>query len=78
MEHPLINDADDLNMEELITRISDLQRKLIWAQRHNAALAQQISMALETYNNKYQQRQREVWEASQRSGPDYRDRIDIS
>jgi len=78
MEHPLINDADSLNMEELQKRIADLQRKLSWAYRTNAALANQISMALETYTNKYQQRQREQWEAHQRSGPDYSDRIDIS
>lgn len=78
MEHPLINDANDLTMEELVTRISDLQRKLIWAQRCNKALAQQIAMALETYNNTYQDRQREAWEASQQSGKDYSDRIDIS
>jgi len=78
MEHPLINDADSLSLEELQTRISDLQRKLAWAHRNNGRLAQQISMALETYTNKYQQRQREMWEANQRSGPDYSDRIDIS
>ena len=39
MEHPLITDANDLTMEELQTRISDLQRKLAWAQRNNARLA---------------------------------------
>jgi len=78
MEHPLINDADNLNLEELQTRISDLQKKLSWAQRSNAHLAQQISMALETYNNKYQAKQREIWDAAQKSGADYSDRIDIS
>lgn len=78
MEHPLINDATDLTMEELQTRISDLQRKLTWCQRSNARLAQQVAMALETYNNQYQQRQREIWQKSQAQGPDYSDKIDIS
>lgn len=78
MEHPLISDPNDLSMEELQTRITDLQRKLAWAQRHNQGLAHQISMALETFSNKYQQRQREQWEAQTKSGTDYSDRIDIS
>ena len=78
MEHPLINDADNLTLEELQVRISDLQKKFAWAQRSNAHLAQQIAMALETYNNKYQIKQREIWDAAQKSGTDYSDRIDIS
>lgn len=78
MEHPLIINAQDLTMEDLQTRISDLQRKLAWASRNNAQLAQQVSMALETYVNQYQERQREIWQKSQTSGPDYSDRIDIS
>ena len=78
MEHPLINDANDLTMEELQTRISDLQKKLSWAYRNNAHLAGQISMALETYTSKYQEKQREQWESSQKSGTDYSDRINIS
>jgi hypothetical protein len=77
MEHPLISDADKLNMEELQVRISDLQKKLIWAQRNNAHLAAQISMAIETYNNQYQAKQRELWQA-QSGNVDYSDRIDIS
>jgi hypothetical protein len=78
MEHPLISDADNLTLEELQSRISDLQRKLSWAQRTNSNLARQIGMALETYNNKYQERQRAIWEAASKSGNDYSDRIDIS
>lgn len=78
MEHPLITNAGNLTMEELQTRISDLQRKLAWAQRNNVALAQQVCMALETYVNQYQERQREIWEKSQTSGPDYSHKIDIS
>jgi len=78
MEHPLISDPNNLSMEELQTRITDLQRKLAWAQRHNQGLANQIAMALETFNNKYQQRQQEQWESQTRSGTDYSDRIDIS
>jgi hypothetical protein len=78
IEHPLINDAQDLPMEDLQSRISDLQRKFNWARRHNAALAHQISMALNTYTNRYQELQRQAWEKQSGSSPDYSDRIDIS
>jgi hypothetical protein len=78
MEHPLISDANDLSLEDLQTRISDLYKKLSWAQRHNQHLAHQISMALETYRNNLQQRQREISEAESKSAPDFSDRIDIS
>jgi len=78
MEHPLINDANDLNLEQLQTRISDLQKKFMWAQRNNRGLAAQIGMAIETYTNRYQQLQREIWEKQTQSGTDYSDRIDIS
>ncbi len=78
MEHPLITDPNNLSMEELQTRITDLQRKLAWAQRNNQGLAHQIAMALETFNNKYQERQREIWESQTKSGQDFSDRIDIS
>ena len=78
MEHPLINNIEDLTLEELNTKISDLNRKLNWARRHNQHLASQISMALETYQNKYQEKQRKLWDQANQRGPDYSDRIDIS
>lgn len=78
MEHPLINDATNLSMEDLHERMRDLQRKLAWAQRTNSYLAHQITMALETYTNQYQQRQQEIWQKKQGDSPDFSDRIDIS
>jgi hypothetical protein len=78
IEHPLINDVTNLSLEQLQSKISDLQRKFNWARRHNAALAHQINMALTTYNNRYQELQRQAWEKQSGSAPDYSDRIDIS
>lgn len=78
IEHPLITDVQDLSMEDLQSRISDLQRKLAWARRNNAGLANQISMALTTYTNRHQELQRQAWEKQIGSAPDYSDRIDIS
>ena len=57
MEHPLIHNIDHLTADELSTKISELQQKMSWAIRMNHGhLAQQISMALETYQNRYQQK----------------------
>lgn len=78
MEHPLITDADDLSMEQLQTRIQDLTRKLTYAQRYNQQLAQQISMAIETYRSRYLARLDEQWKKHNKTGDDYSDRIDIS
>ena len=55
MEHPLIGDLNDLTLEELNTKISDLYKKLNFAvQTGNGHLCDQIRMALESYNTKYQ------------------------
>ena len=79
MEHPLINDINDLTVEQLQSRISDLNRKLGVATRSgNAYLSTQIRMALETFNNKYQEKMKEQWDRQSRSGTDFSDKIDIS
>lgn len=79
MEHPLIHDIDGLSVEELQTRISDLTKKLSWATRsNNGHLANQIRMALETFQNRYQQKMDEIYTKSTKGSQDYSDRIDIS
>ena len=72
MEHPLISNVDDMTTEQLQEKISELTKKLGIALRTgNAHLCNQLRMALETYNNKYQDRLR---------GPNtpFNDVIDIS
>ena len=55
MEHPLIGDLSELTLEELNTQISDLYKKLnIAMQTGNGHLCNQLRMALESYNAKYQ------------------------
>ena len=79
MEHPLINNIDDLTVEQLQSRVSDLNRKLAVASRSgNVYLCTQIRMALETFNNKYQEKMKELWDRQSRSGSDFSDKIDIS
>ena len=79
MEHPLIANIDHLTIDELQSKVNELTKKLSYAQRiNNAYLVSQIRMALETYQNKFRERQNEQWTAAQKNGPDYSDRIDIS
>jgi hypothetical protein len=72
MEHPLIGNVDDLTTEQLQEKISELTKKLGIALRSgNGHLCNQLRMALETFNNKYQERLRG-------SGTLFDDVIDIS
>lgn len=76
MEHPLIGNLDSLTEEELTNKISELNRKLgIAAQAGNGHMCNQIRMALESYQSKYQQR---IREASERAGAvTHADKINI-
>ena len=79
MEHPLINNIDDLSQEQLQERITELTRKVGIAHRMgNAQLRHQVQMALETYQNKYRERQQALWKRDDAAGTDFGDRIDIS
>ena len=60
MEHPLIGDLNHLTLEELSSKVSDLNQKLMIATRTgNAHLCNQLRMAIESYNNKYQEKLRQ-------------------
>lgn len=62
MEHPLIGDINDLTIDELSARVSELSNKLnIATQMGNGHLCGQIRMALETFRNKYQDRLKESY-----------------
>lgn len=59
MEHPLIGNIDELTLDELITKINDLNNKLnIVMRTGNGQLCTQIRMALETFQSKYQEKLR--------------------
>lgn len=79
MEHPLITNIDSFSVEQLQAKISELNKKLAFAHRMgNGHLTNQIRMALETFNNKYQEKLRAMYEAEKKQGPDFSDKIDIS
>ena len=55
MEHPLVTNLNDLTEEQLLEKITELQRKLSIAYRTgNADLCNQIRMAIESFQTKYQ------------------------
>lgn len=57
MEHPLIGNIDELTLDELTNKISELNNKLnIVMRTGNGNLCNQIRMAIETYQNKYQEK----------------------
>lgn len=57
MEHPLIPNLDSLTTQQLTDKIAELNKKLGIAYRTgNGYLCEQIRMALESYQVKYQER----------------------
>jgi Skp family chaperone for outer membrane proteins len=57
MEHPLVGELNHLTTDELSAKISELNKKLsIAARTGNAHLCNQLRMALESYNTKYQEK----------------------
>lgn len=79
MEHPLITDIDHLTIEQLQSKISELQKKLAFAQRTgNGHLVSQLRMALETFNNRYQVKLKAMYDEQNKNSPDHSDKINIS
>jgi hypothetical protein len=59
MEHPLIPNLDTLSSEDLLEKISELNRKLgIAYNTGNGHLCNQLRMAIESYQNKYNEKTR--------------------
>lgn len=63
MEHPLISNLDQHSTDELSVIIGDLNRKLGIAMRSgNARLCNQIRMAIESHNVKYQEKMQATYQ----------------
>jgi len=57
MEHPLIGSLEDFTPEQLLEKISELNRKLGIAYRMgNNDLCNQLRMAVESHQTKYQEK----------------------
>ena len=75
MEHPLIGDLSKLTLDELGEKIADLNRKLSMAMRTgNGHLCNQIRMAIESHNVKYQEK---LQDSYKKSDVDFGDKIKI-
>lgn len=73
MEHPLIGSLDEFTSEQLLEKITELNRKLGIAYRMgNNDLCNQIRMAVESHQAKYQEKNRKD------SGNNFDSVIDIS
>jgi hypothetical protein len=79
MEHPLIPNLDDLKIDELGAKISELNKKLRIAQNMgNGHLCNQIRMAIESYQIKHSEKLQEIYQAANRDlGKNLNDKIDI-
>jgi len=63
MEHPFINNLDDQTATQLSEKITELYKKLNYSARMgNAHLCDQIRLAINSYESKYQQKIREELE----------------
>jgi len=59
MEHPLIGSLDALTVEQLLDKITELNKKLTMAMRMgNHYLCNQLRMAIESHQVKYQEKTR--------------------
>lgn len=59
MEHPLIGSLEDFTPEQLLEKITELNRKLGIAYRMgNHELCNQLRMAIESHQTKYQEKLR--------------------
>jgi hypothetical protein len=78
MEHPLLPSLDHMTMEELGSKISELNKKLSIAHRMgNAYLCNQIRMAIESHQVKYQEKTQAMFNKN-KPGDNFEDKIDIS
>ena len=79
MEHPFINNLEDMTLEQLGSKVSELHKKLNIAHRMgNGYLCDQIRMAIESYNGKYQQKMRALSAPTSGETDSFNDKIDIS
>ena len=79
MEHPFINNLDGLTLEQLGSKISELNKKLGIAMRTgNPYLCDQIRMALASYTNKQQEKMAELYKPKDGEPDSFDSKIDIS
>ena len=77
MEHPLLGSLEELTLEQLGAKVTELSKKLgIAARTGNGHLCNQIRMAMENYQNMYQTRLQESYKTAQGDN-NFDDKINI-
>lgn len=75
MEHPLIGNLDDLTIDQLHEKVTELNKKLSIAYRTgNGHLCGQIRMAIESYSAKLKEKE----DAQYKAATNFNDKINIS
>lgn len=76
MEHPLLEDISGLTLEEIQSKISDLNKKMTFAyQSGNQGLIGQIQLVLGSYNEAYRVKMEELMPKG--DGDKFANKIDI-
>jgi len=76
MEHPLLEDLKGLTLEEIQSKISDLNKKLAFAyQMNNTAMIQQLNLIMGSYQEAYRKKMDEIMPKG--DGDKYSSKIDI-
>lgn len=76
MEHPLLEELSGLTLEEIQSKISDLNKKLAFAyQMNNQPMIQQLQLIMGSYQEAYRRKMDEIMPKG--DGDKYSNKIDI-
>lgn len=76
MEHPLLEQLSGLTLEEIQSKISDLNKKLAFAyQMNNQPMIQQLQLIMGSYQEAYRKKMDELMPKG--DGDKYANKIDI-
>lgn len=76
MEHPLLEELSGLTLEEIQSKISDLNKKLAFAyQMNNQPMIQQLNLIMGSYQEAYRRKMDEIMPKG--DGDKYSSKIDI-
>ena len=76
MEHPLLEELSGLTLEEIQSKISDLNKKLAFAyQMNNQPVIQQLNLIMGSYQEAYRKKMDEIMPKG--DGDKYSNKIDI-
>ena len=79
MQHPLVENIDNLSLEEVMSKLNSLREKQRFVSRTgNADLMRQLLMVIECYEGRYQKLMAEFMDQARGNLGDITKKIDIS